>query len=305
MILAKELSKALILSGGGARGAYQAGVIKCISEIAGDNLKSPFNIITGYPSETFDDFLYTYNFIKKHMENPHFSAGMNSFFIPNKFPKERYNISLDRNGFWQSDIVNIYDRYTRVQAIRKLYQDKGLDPLRIYFHESVEGILLDKKLELDIYDGKAENQYINLYNAPQLLKKRHARILNDWNRLWSDISSKSQKIALFPAGNHTTWLMQWLQQWEFSSSVCTIIDDHAPVGKEIAGIKVVKPEEIHMTPEVIVLSSDTHLDALKQRLKTFENIHQIEVIYPYNFFSPSIDIKPGADEFDYVNQEFR
>ena len=38
---------ALVLSGGGARGAYQAGVLKGIAEILPEKKKSPFQIISG------------------------------------------------------------------------------------------------------------------------------------------------------------------------------------------------------------------------------------------------------------------
>ena len=38
---------ALILSGGGARGAYQAGVLKGVAEILPEKNKSPFQIISG------------------------------------------------------------------------------------------------------------------------------------------------------------------------------------------------------------------------------------------------------------------
>ena len=40
--------KALILSGGGARGAYQVGVLKAVAELAQKNkIKCPFQIYTG------------------------------------------------------------------------------------------------------------------------------------------------------------------------------------------------------------------------------------------------------------------
>jgi len=42
-----ETSAGLILSGGGARAAYQAGVLKAVSEILGEPKRSPFSIITG------------------------------------------------------------------------------------------------------------------------------------------------------------------------------------------------------------------------------------------------------------------
>ena len=38
---------ALVLSGGGARGAYQAGVLKGLAEILPEKNKSPFEIISG------------------------------------------------------------------------------------------------------------------------------------------------------------------------------------------------------------------------------------------------------------------
>ena len=41
----------LVLPGGGARGAYQVGVLKAISEILPDSSKNPFPIMSGTRSE--------------------------------------------------------------------------------------------------------------------------------------------------------------------------------------------------------------------------------------------------------------
>ena len=42
---------ALLLTGGGSRGAYQAGVLKAIGEICEENsIKKPFDIISGSSS---------------------------------------------------------------------------------------------------------------------------------------------------------------------------------------------------------------------------------------------------------------
>ena len=40
-------SRALILPGGGARGAYQVGVLKAIAELMPDQIESPFRVYSG------------------------------------------------------------------------------------------------------------------------------------------------------------------------------------------------------------------------------------------------------------------
>ena len=44
------MKSALILSGGGARAAYQAGVLKAVSELCPDKSRNPFDIICGTSS---------------------------------------------------------------------------------------------------------------------------------------------------------------------------------------------------------------------------------------------------------------
>ena len=55
----------LVLPGGGARGAYQVGVLKAISDIQGSGEKSPFDVISGTSAGAINASMITseiYNF---------------------------------------------------------------------------------------------------------------------------------------------------------------------------------------------------------------------------------------------------
>ncbi len=99
------------------------------------------NIITGYPNETEEDFKLTYDFLDEYFKVGK-GIGHNNFFLPNSFPLKKYNIIIDKNGFWKSDTVNIYDRFSRVARLRALEDRHGRQHDRGFGGDGLEGIPL-------------------------------------------------------------------------------------------------------------------------------------------------------------------
>ena len=101
------------------------------------------NIIVGYPNETDEDFEDTYRFLEEYLAVPDRLVGMNSFFIPNGFPTEKYNVRMDAAGHWTSDAVDVYDRLKRVGRICRLAERLGRSAHSVYPWPGVEGLPLD------------------------------------------------------------------------------------------------------------------------------------------------------------------
>ncbi len=101
------------------------------------------NIIVGYPNETAEDFEQTCRFLEEYLTAANRVVGSNSFFVPNGFPTEKYNIRIDAAGHWASDIVDVYDRLERV--VRMCGVAEGLDRSHtaVYTLPGVEGLPLD------------------------------------------------------------------------------------------------------------------------------------------------------------------
>jgi hypothetical protein len=99
------------------------------------------NIITGYPNETDDDFFMTYSFLERNIKK-FIGIGLNSFFIPNNFPLNKYGICYDENGYWKSDLVDIEKRVERVYLLCTLVEKSGLNRSFIYGYDNVEGVPL-------------------------------------------------------------------------------------------------------------------------------------------------------------------
>ena len=101
------------------------------------------NIIVGYPNESDEDFEDTYRFLEEYLKAPNHVIGTSTFFVPNGFPTERYNIRVDAANHWLSDYVDVYDRLNRVLRLRRLAESLGRHGSNVYFWPSVEGLPFD------------------------------------------------------------------------------------------------------------------------------------------------------------------
>jgi hypothetical protein len=117
------------------------------------------NIITGYPNEADEDFFTTYNFLKKNLKKL-IGIGLNSFFIPNNFPSDKYGINYDENGYWRSNVVNIEKRVERIYLLCDLAQKCGLDKSFMYGFDNVEGVPL-KNSSINENCNYSNIKYIN------------------------------------------------------------------------------------------------------------------------------------------------
>jgi hypothetical protein len=114
------------------------------------------NMIVGYPNESEEEFLYTYEFIEKYVQQETvLGIGMNVFFLANDFPKQKYDIASDECGHWSTQQVNIADRYDRVRRLCRLGQKYGRSVGWMYRGDNIDGLPFSVEPAQGVFNDEA------------------------------------------------------------------------------------------------------------------------------------------------------
>jgi len=173
---------ALILSGGGARGAYQVGVLKGLSEILkGENLKNPFKILSGVSAGAINC--------------GHLAANIDQFDVAiEKLVYLWSNISSEQ--VFKTDFLSLNKFSLGLFGEKKLNALLDTSPLKTLIEKNCDFSRIQKNLDQEIIESViiTANNY-DLNSAVSFIQTR-----NKENLVWSESRRHAELATINP--NH-------------------------------------------------------------------------------------------------------